>query len=332
MPSEPQQLEMSVYQFEPDSAPSSTEWCIDLNPNAVITPNTRIDPENASAQMSRDRIDIAFEVDRADAVDLNQIEATIRDAEEDLAPPLPQHQPWTKLVGSVLTATYLQELVAILPEHSPMLDLVANQLCQHLLKVYQHKLEVILQTQGIDAIDTSLPHFKLTSPRKQRPQTLTLSLKPDRIQAYLKSSLADFFAQAGFWQEIARTIGANLVLQAIASVETRLGTVTFQSISSNQMIAEVRNYLLSLDRTALQERIDFFCQVYYQDITRKIINGFNLPDCSLPDIERLLGIKPKPPALLEASFTLDPIAVLPTAIPIASSIRAQLRPDLWQPN
>ncbi len=47
-------------------------------------------------------------------------------------------------------------------------------------------------------------------------------------------------------------------------------------------------------------------------------------------MEKLLGLKQRPIYSTGTNLDLDPIAVLPTSIPIASSIRAQLRPDLWQ--
>ena len=241
-------------------------------------------------------------------------------------------QSWTALVQSVLDSNYLGELIAILRDRASFLDHIAAQLTHHLIKVYQHKLQKTIQTQGMEAIDTTLPHFKLVNHRQQGTKTLELSLKTARITAYLSQSLAEFFVQADLWTDIAHTIGANLVLQAIASLETRLGTAAFHALQPEQLVQEVQSYLVSLDPSLLQERIHFFAEIHYQDIVKKIVKGFDLAHCSLQDIERLLGLKPKPPSVLETSFTLDPVAVVPTAIPIASSIRAQLRPDLWQQN
>ena len=105
-----------------------------------------------------------------------------------------------------------------------------------------------------------------------------------------------------------------------------------QTTSSAEMQQVVIDYLTQPDDPIVQERIEFLGQIYCQDISTKIIEGFNLPDCGLKEIEKLLGLKQRPPSGAERSLDLNPIAVLPTAIPIASSIRAQLRPDLWQRN
>ncbi|GAB4385688.1 MAG: hypothetical protein Kow00121_50920 [Elainellaceae cyanobacterium] len=241
-----------------------------------------------------------------------------------------QNRHWLKLVQAVLTSDYLNTIIEQLRDRSPLLEWITDQIFQHLVKVYQHKVEQILHKEGTEGIDTSLPHFKLVSNPQWGAQKIELVFDDDRIQAYLRHSLSEFFAHAGFWEQLAKAIGANLVLQAIATVETQLGAAYFETLSFEQLVQAITHYLTNLEPPLLQERIDFFAQIYDQDVAKRVIDGFNLPQCSLQDIEKLLGLKQRPLTPLQTSLNLDPIAVLPTAIPIASSIRAQLRPDLWQ--
>jgi hypothetical protein len=240
---------------------------------------------------------------------------------------------WTKLVPEVLTAEYLAQLIGMLRDNSALPDLVTEQLFQHLLKVYRHKVEVIIQSQGIEAIDTNLPHFKFVTNRKTGTKKLDLVFNDEKIKAYLKDSLAEFFGYAGFWEEFAKAIGANLVVWVIETLEKKQGATTFQITSSETFIQQIQQYLLTATDPKLQERISLLGQLYCQDITKKIIQGFKLPNRSIQDMDKLLGLRQKLPTLTEiSSLNLDPISVIPTAIPIASSIRAQLRPDLWQQN
>jgi DNA-binding XRE family transcriptional regulator len=240
----------------------------------------------------------------------------------------PNH-PGMKLVEAILTSDYQAQLIDQLRHRSLLLDLVTAQIFQHLLKIYQHKVETLIQTDGVDAIDTDLPHFKLISDR-QGHKTLKLLFDDDHIKQSLTASLCEFFEQTNFWADLAKTIGANLVLQALASLETKLGTPQFEALAHPDLVRSVAQILYALDSSLLHERINFFVHVYTQDISRSIIQSFNLPCCSLQEIERLLGLKQRPPACTQTSLTLDPVTLIPTAIPIASSIRAQLRPDLWQ--
>jgi hypothetical protein len=251
-------------------------------------------------------------------------------SDEQLWEATQQNQCWATLIESVLVPSYITELTTCLQDRSPFLNLVTVQLFQQLIKRYQHKVEHTIQTHGIDAIDTHLSHFKLITDRQQGIKRLELIFDDNRIKAYLKRSLAELFHHTGFWQDLARTIGANLVLQTIANLETKLGTQGFDGLDSESLIPSIQQHLSTLQPSLLQERINFFAQVYYQEITNNIIRGFNLPECSLQDMERLLGLKQKAPTRIQTSFTLDPIAMIPTAIPIASSIRAQLHPELWQ--
>jgi DNA-binding XRE family transcriptional regulator len=249
-------------------------------------------------------------------------------ADEQLALAHRSH-PGMKLMEEILTADYQTLLIEVLRDRSALLDFVTTQIFQHLLKIYRHKVETLVQTDGIDAIDISLPHFKLVNDRKQGHKTLELIFDDDRIKRYIRNSLSEFFSYTNFWHELAKTIGVNLVLQAIARLETKLGTQAFEALQQDSLIRSVKQDLSGLEASVLHEQINFFVQVYVHDITRNIIQGFNLPNCSLPEMEKLLGLRQRPTASTQTSLALDPVILIPTAIPIASSIRAQLRPDLW---
>jgi hypothetical protein len=237
---------------------------------------------------------------------------------------------WAQLVSDLLTPDYLETLTGTLRDYSSLPDTVTLQLFQYLVSVYQHRLAQEIETGGIDSIDTSLPHFKLSLGRRKGGQKLELIIDSEKTKSYLKSSLAEFFNHAGFKEEFARAIGANLVIWSLEDIEREQGTELFQQLSLDRLRELSDAYLQDPNSPALQEKISFFGQIYCQDITQKIIDGFNLPNCTLHDIEKILGLKQRPPTETETSLTLDPIAVVPTCIPIASSIRAQLRPDLWQ--
>jgi hypothetical protein len=238
----------------------------------------------------------------------------------------PQELQWAILTQAILTPAYLSTLITVLKENSSFLDLVTSYLFQHLVKVYRFKVETTIQNQGIDAIDITLPHFKITF-QKQSPKTLEIVLDEPKIKTYLKNSLADFFSHADFWEEFARAIGTNLVIWAIENLEAEQEITLW---TDGQLIEAVSQRLLKPQANLLQERISLFGQLYCQDISKKIIQGFNLPHCSIQEMDKLMGLNRRPPASAEVSLDLDPIAVIPTSIPIASSIRAQLRPDLWQ--
>lgn len=237
---------------------------------------------------------------------------------------------WATIVQDVLTPEYLQGLIQTLREESSLPELVTDQLFQHLLNTYKDKVETAVQTEGISAVNTNLPHFKVINNRKQNTKRLEIVLDNDKIKNYLKHSLIEFFTHAGIWMEFARVVGTNLVIWAIENLEKTIGTEAFQKLSDPDIGQAIRQELHSLAPTILLERGKIIGQIHCQEIAQKIITGFQLPDCALEDMEKLLGLKQRPLPNKETNLDLDPIAVLPTSIPIASSIRAQLRPDLWQ--
>ncbi|MEP0909868.1 helix-turn-helix domain-containing protein [Leptolyngbya sp. GB1-A1] len=247
---------------------------------------------------------------------------------EPLLPKVRSGIDWASLTQEVLTVETLNQLIMILRDRSSLPDLVTEHLFQQLLRVYQHKVEVTVQTQGIDAIDSSLPHFKRITQRKTGEKKIELNLNREKIHAYLKSSLDEFFNYAGFWEDFSKTIGTNLMIW----IAENLDKFVEQNVTDQaQLVAQIQTQLLECP-PLLQERISLLGQIYCQEITKKILQGFNLPNCSLQEMDKLLGLRQKPVLITSTRLTLDPISVIPTAIPIASSIRAQLRPDLWEEN
>lgn len=233
---------------------------------------------------------------------------------------------WVRLAKEVLTPDYLEHLVGILQNSSNFPELVTNQLLQHLLKIYRHKAEESLQTDGGDSISKS-SHFRLVLDRTTNTQMLELVIDQEKIKAYLKNSLSQFFTQSGIWRGFARAIGANMVIRSIEDLEESNSQT---ARSHDHLVQAVNSYLQQVNASLIQEKAEVLGHIYCQDIARRVIDGFHLPSCSLLDMEQLLGLKQRPLDKIEPSLNLNPIAVMPTSIPIASSIKAQLRPDLWQ--
>ena len=237
---------------------------------------------------------------------------------------------WAKLVGEILTPAYIETLTGALKDYSPLPELVTLQLYEHLAKVYRHRVEMTIQAEGLEALDISLPHFRPTKRKSKRSQLVEVILDQEETKAYLRSSLLDFFDHPSFKEKFAKAIGANLIVATLEELETQMGAEGLRSLSDDALRQAVNAHLATPDSPLLQEKIGFFGQIYCQDVTQKIIDGLNLPECSLQDLEKLLGLRQRPPSITDTSLDLAPVSPLPTAIPIASSIRAQLRPDLWR--
>jgi len=242
--------------------------------------------------------------------------------------PNPSSQ-WAALAETVLTPQYLQYLADSLRQHSILADLVGDQLFHHLLKVYQDRVETTIQSEGIEAIDTSQPHLKVVSQRRKSGKRVEFNFDGDRIREYLRNSLSEFFTQSGIWQEFAKAVGANLIVGVLDEMQDSEVAAAFQTHSLEALSTQIKQQLQLVAPDILKARSEVLGQLHCQDIAKRILEGFNLPNCSLSDLEKLLGLKQRPPTGTTTVLDLDPVAVLPTAIPIASSIRAQLRPDLW---
>jgi DNA-binding XRE family transcriptional regulator len=92
-----------------------------------------------------------------------------------------------------------------------------------------------------------------------------------------------------------------------------------------------------LNTTPLRDRIIFLEEFYAQSLTRRIVDDLDLLNYPLSGLEQILDLQPvetvKPIPLGEVPLSqIDQVAAIPTGLPIVSSISAQLKADLWQPD
>lgn len=242
---------------------------------------------------------------------------------------------WAQIINAVLTSEYLERLSGILRERSSLPELITLQLYDHLARVYNHKVEVTLAKKGIESLDLDQPHLNLlTSPAEQQdtlPQ-VEVCLDEAASKAHLKEALLVFFERQDFREEFAKAIGSNLVVWALEEIETANGENHLETLSPEALKAAIGQYINDPGSAEFDTKLNIFGQIYCQDIAQSIIEGLNLPTCTLQDLEQLLGLRQRPASAIYANFDLAKIFPIPTSIPIASSIKAQLRPELWQRN
>ncbi|PSN75883.1 transcriptional regulator, partial [filamentous cyanobacterium CCP4] len=113
-------------------------------------------------------------------------------------------------------------------------------------------------------------------------------------------------------------------------IEAANGENHLETLSAEALKDAISEYINNPDSSEFDTKLNIFGQIYCQDITQTIIEGLNLPACLLQDLEQLLGLRQRPASAIYANLDLAKIFPVPTAIPIASSIKAQLRPELWQ--
>ena len=243
---------------------------------------------------------------------------------------------WAQIINAVLTSEYLETLSSILRERSSLPELVTLQLYEHLVRVYIHKVEITLEKKGVEALDLNQPHLSLaTSPVDKsgsRPK-VAVCLDEGTSKAHLKEALLVFFERPDFREEFAKAIGSNLVVWALEEIETAHPDENYlETLAAADLKDAIAQYINDPESSEFDAKLNIFGQIYCQDITQTIIEGLNLPACSLQDLEQLLGLRQRPASAIYANLDLAKIFPIPTSIPIASSIKAQLRPELWQRN
>ena len=128
---------------------------------------------------------------------------------------------WAKLVNDVLTVEYIKQLTDTIKEKSSLPDLITLQLYEHLAKIYQHKVELTVEKEGIEALDLSQSHFHLLNNEigKQNVyQSVNVCLEEGAIREHLKGALLLFFERPDFQDEFIKAIGSNLVVWALEAI------------------------------------------------------------------------------------------------------------------
>ena len=200
------------------------------------------------------------------------------------------------------------------------IEAIIQRLYQQLVAAYQLRLTDAVAAEGLDAIDLGRSHIRVSA-AGATPQTLELILNEADIKGYLIEALTDFFKHAAFRQSFCRFLGMHLVTWSL----DELGT----EVLDGQTVDAVQDHL-QRSASRLGRKTARLSAIYSFDIAQMVVDSLDLAHCSSARLEALMGLTPPPPVTLDDRLDLPNIAPIPTAIPIASSIRAQLRPDLWR--
>lgn len=240
---------------------------------------------------------------------------------------------WAQVINAVLTSDYLDKLSGVIRDRSTLPELITLQLYKHLAKVYKHKVEITVEKQGVDALDLSQSHFRPMSASAAGSKTshgVEVCLDETSAKSHLKEALLVFLERQDFKDEFARAIGSNLVVWVLEEIDAEHGPGYSEALSTQELTQTIGSYINDADSEEFDDKLNIFGQIYCQDITQTIVEGLNLPACSLQDLEQLLGLRQRPLSAAHTNLNLAQVFPIPTSIPIASSIKAQLRPELWQ--
>ncbi len=228
----------------------------------------------------------------------------------------------------------IKQMAQWLRNETNLLRLVAVQLAFHLLKLYDHLLKVSLETGKL--LETELPHFTLIIDREGNPVKIKLNLDETGVEAvvnYLEKSFASGFEWSGTWEECAKNILTYLSVSAAEKMEKDLGETAIKNLRNESYQETFDRYLKSEKSDYLAEKISLLLHDSSQEIVQAIIKGLDLPNLTLADLDKILGLSPaqsvKSIPVTESRLTETALPI-PTSSALISSINAQIRKDLWR--
>lgn len=209
------------------------------------------------------------------------------------------------------TLRHVDVITQHLQHHSILLDLVAIQLYQQLIKIYGAELDQ-----------------QITS---------------DTILTDIKNLVAIQFEQNDLWQASAKEIWSSLVLRTIQDMQRDLGNAVLESLDWEAFNRVLFQYLFNTQAETIEQRIRYLEEFYAQTIAAQIVRDLNLSRQPVLALKRLLGLRSDttyspPPVIPSPRSQPGPIAEIPSEFPVLSredpigqlSFVDQLQADLWQ--
>ncbi|BDM83461.1 helix-turn-helix domain-containing protein [Acaryochloris marina] len=238
--------------------------------------------------------------------------------------------PLDVAIDQVISLDFLDQMIDFLLERTDLSRLIIQHLYLHLLKVYKFKVEEVIKEKGKSALDTFLPHIQINTDISRESQVLQFNIDEITVKKYLNESLSDFFCHESFKGTISNTFCRELLNLALQELESELGSKALREMSASQLQQIIIKFLKTNKTGPICDQIKVRASFHSREIALILIEQLSLPSCSLEDMHALLGLRRSPLPKNKARIELPAVTALPTSIPIASSIKAQLRPDLWQ--
>ena len=257
------------------------------------------------------------------------------DSEEQILEQVEQFYQYFNWLKKNLPPERVQETIQWLQKESDLLRSVATQLCFHLVRVYNYLLKVGLESGRLFA--QGFPYFLFVSDKEESLTNIELSLSEERIQEIisdLEKKIEAQFKASKAWENCARDILTYQTISAFEIMEKDWKEKVIEEMSVETFEANLNQYLQEEALTSsLKEKLTLLLRKYSVEIVKVIIKGLDLPNISLTELDKILGLsliqvtESKP--VTESRLTAPALAV-PTSSALISSINAQIRKDFWR--
>ncbi len=228
----------------------------------------------------------------------------------------------------------VQQIAEWVRDQTPLLRLVASQLYFHLVTVYDHLLKVGLKNGEL--FEKEFPHFLILIDKKNNFIDIKLNISEkdvEKLILYLEKAIKARFESSGTWEECAREILASQATLVIEKMENELGEEAVAKINIESWQANFNKHIHeNLLASSLENELNALVQKYSIQVVQVIIKGLDLPNISLTELDKILGLSLDEATELipvtDSRLTDNSLAV-PTFAAFASAITAQIRKDLW---
>jgi len=165
----------------------------------------------------------------------------------------------------------MQKWAAFIKENVGIAEITGLWIWWHVLKVY---FQLKAEKQENVPFDKDDPRL-----------TIGLNRLIDMVKKAMEST--------PIYEDLAEFLWVHIIAWAADTMETELGAETIKALSSQEWEDKFNSYLFGDKPEPLGDRILYLLNIFTQDYARLFINALDLPNKSIADIERLLGLHEK---------------------------------------
>lgn len=214
-----------------------------------------------------------------------------------------------------------------------LLDLAALELTKRVVQAYCEKLEAVLNDQGVQAVDTSLPHLRpATDDEGNATVEIVLEDKDfDKIHASHRELLNDLEDPS---VEFGRFAWTHIVAWATDLIEEDIGPEKVEAMTDQEFDSALNDYIFDRNPEPFSDRLGLLANVWAEGLGRMLVDTVDPASRSLKELEALMGLRSeKAPVPLEpALFEVADYVRFSTASVIRSTQASIAKPGKWAPN
>jgi DNA-binding XRE family transcriptional regulator len=176
---------------------------------------------------------------------------------------------------------------------SPLLQLVALKVSQHIVDTYRQRLEMALRSGEVAAHMIRSPYIKVKSSKKSAP-SISISIPKqsrNRALAEAKQEIETTLSQLNFWESSASYMWFDLTRMAFTEMEQSISPEQWERLTVEESLTTLYHHIFDEASDSLKSNFSTVLQSYVDQAVQLVLTQHDLSNKSLQELEHLAGLE-----------------------------------------